>query len=191
MSALRYAILGLLAREPMSGYDVARRLKVPVGYFWHASHSQIYPELEALRRAGMVTQRTVAGDARPDKKVYTITAAGRGDLEAWVTEPVHPPPLRDELLLKTFSMWTVDRERAEAFYRAQEARFAAELAHFEEIDRNLKTREQRELASAETPESAAYATLRAGIAIKRASAEWCAWMASRFAAPARKRRRRR
>jgi DNA-binding PadR family transcriptional regulator len=45
IATLGYAILGLLARQPLSGYDVAARLKVPVGFYWTAHYSQIRPEL--------------------------------------------------------------------------------------------------------------------------------------------------
>ena len=48
MTTLGYALLGLLARRPLSGYDLAGQLKVPVVFFWHARISQIYPELARL-----------------------------------------------------------------------------------------------------------------------------------------------
>ncbi len=49
-----YAILGLLAREALSGYDLSSRMRAPVGYFWEARHSQIYPELARLAADGKV-----------------------------------------------------------------------------------------------------------------------------------------
>ena len=38
-----------MARRALSGYDLAREMKRPVGYFWQARHSQIYPQLARLR----------------------------------------------------------------------------------------------------------------------------------------------
>ena len=52
--SLRHAILGLLARQPSTGYDLARLFDLSLRTTWHASHSQIYPELARLEEAGMV-----------------------------------------------------------------------------------------------------------------------------------------
>ena len=76
VTTLGYALLGLLAREPLSGYDLAQRLKGRVGFFWQARHSQIYPELGRLEAAGLVRHAVVEQQDRPDKKVYTIAEAG-------------------------------------------------------------------------------------------------------------------
>jgi DNA-binding PadR family transcriptional regulator len=94
-STLGYALLGLLAREPLSGYDLAQRMKQRVGYFWQAAgHSHIYPELGRLEAGGLATHEVVAQDERPAKKVYAITDAGRAALRRWVTEPAPAPARR-------------------------------------------------------------------------------------------------
>ena len=75
-SNLGCALLGLLARSPSTGYDLARRMERPVGYFWSARHSQIYPELAKLERAGLVSHEVVDG------------AYVKGEqLEFWVWSP--------------------------------------------------------------------------------------------------------
>ena len=48
MTTLGYMLLGLLAREPMSGYDLAMQLKKHFTPFWPISHTQIYPALAQL-----------------------------------------------------------------------------------------------------------------------------------------------
>lgn len=48
MGTLRYAILGLLNRKAMTGYDLSKEFQTSLAEFWHAKHSQIYPELKAL-----------------------------------------------------------------------------------------------------------------------------------------------
>src|SRR5918997_950310 len=95
MATLGYAILGLLSREELSGYDLAGRMQVRVGHFWEARHSQIYPELARLEEGGLVTHRVVEQEERPDKKVYEITPAGLAALKEWVTELPVPRPARD------------------------------------------------------------------------------------------------
>jgi DNA-binding PadR family transcriptional regulator len=83
-STLGYALLGLLAREPLSGYDLAQQMKGPVAFFWQAQHSQIYPELARLEKDGLVQFEVVPQYDRPAKKVYAPTEAGRAALRAWV-----------------------------------------------------------------------------------------------------------
>ena len=49
MRTLKYAILGLIRRGPVTGYDIAREFRSQaLSNFWHAKHSQIYPELKKL-----------------------------------------------------------------------------------------------------------------------------------------------
>src|SRR3712207_9157781 len=102
MRVLGYAILGLLSREELTGYDLAGRMRARVGHFWEARHSQIYPELARLEEGGMVRHRVIEQQDRPDKKVYEITDRGLEALKAWVTEPPAPRPARDELVLKAY-----------------------------------------------------------------------------------------
>ena len=67
MTTLGYALLGLLARRALSGYDLAREMKRPVGYFWQARHSQIYPQLARLEALGLVAHgwwRSTTGRTR-------------------------------------------------------------------------------------------------------------------------------
>ena len=122
MTTLGYALLGLLAREPLSGYDLAGLMRARVGFFWEARHSQIYPELARLEGKGLVTHVVVEQQDRPDKKVYEITAAGLSALKEWVTTPVEQRAARDELVLKAYSMWLADPGRAVALFREPDAR---------------------------------------------------------------------
>lgn len=53
-STLGFALLSLLTRGPDTGYRLAQRIKAPIGHFWTATHSQIYPKLARLADAGWV-----------------------------------------------------------------------------------------------------------------------------------------
>ena len=74
-------------RGPASGYEVKARLEAGAAQFWHASYSQIYAELRRLERLGYVTEERVLQEGRPNKRVYTITDAGRGALRDWLGGP--------------------------------------------------------------------------------------------------------
>jgi DNA-binding PadR family transcriptional regulator len=174
---LSYALLGLLARRPLWGYELARRMKEPIGYFWHAHHSQIYPELAALESQGFVTHEVVQQQDRPDKKLYSITEAGRVTLQRWVIEVELGSPSRDELMVKAFSVWLADRNAASALYRAHEREHLRQLAIYETQQAQLEERHGADAQRVDSPAFASYATLRHGIEYERGYAQWCGWMA--------------
>ena len=105
--SLRFAILSLLSRESMTGYDLTKRFDSSITFFWSAKHSQIYPELAALTKEGLVTFEVVAQTSKPNKKVYTITDLGRGRLAEWVAEPPDKRNVKDPLILKAWSIGCV------------------------------------------------------------------------------------
>lgn len=93
MRVLKYAILGLLNRHPMTGYDIAKDFKHELAEFWHANHSQIYTELKKLHDEQLVTFDIEISGEVLEKKQYSITAAGKADLLNWLHQ--------DELMSKT------------------------------------------------------------------------------------------
>jgi len=95
-----FAVLGQVAAGPTTGYEVKARLETGAAQFWHASYSQIYAELRRLEGMGFVSEERVVQDGRPNKRVYTITEAGRGALRDWLAEPWGLAHLRDESLVK-------------------------------------------------------------------------------------------
>ncbi|MDP8949764.1 MAG: PadR family transcriptional regulator [Actinomycetota bacterium] len=181
MTTLGYAILGLLAREELSGYDLASRMRARVGHFWEARHSQIYPELARLEEGGLVTHRVVEQQDRPDKKVYEITPAGLEVLKEWVTEPPAPRPARDELVLKAYSLWLAEPEEAIALFRGQELRHEERLLAYEGVRAWMEKEWGKDVLRTDSPRFASYAALRCGILYERGYAEWCRWVAERLA----------
>ena len=177
MTTLGYAILGLLSREALSGYDLTGRMKGRVGYFWSAGHSQIYPELARLEDGGFVTYSVVEQRERPDKKVYEITAPGLAALKEWVVRPPEPKPSRDELVLKAYSVWLADPEEAARLFRGEESRHEEQLAHYEELEAWMQGEWGEELFRPDSPRFATHASLRRGIIYERGAAEWCRWVA--------------
>ncbi len=95
-----FAVLGQLAAGPSSGYEIKARLEGGAAHFWHASYSQIYAELRRLSELGLAGEEQVLQDARPNKRVYTITPAGRRALDDWLREPWGLASLKDESLVK-------------------------------------------------------------------------------------------
>ncbi len=98
----RYAILGMLSTEPMSGYDIKKAIENSVANFWNESYGQIYPILKQLADTGLTTSHTEKQEGKPERYVYTLTDRGREELLRWLTEPVEHAVERNELLLKLF-----------------------------------------------------------------------------------------
>lgn len=85
---LPHAILVSLSEQAGSGYELARRFDRSIGYFWAATHQQIYRTLRTMEEAGWVSVTPVAQQGKPDKKVYAVSPAGRGELARWIAEPL-------------------------------------------------------------------------------------------------------
>src|SRR5919112_3880270 len=93
-------VLGLLAEEPRSGYDLLKRAEGSVAHMWAPAKSQLYAVLPRLVDAGLARRRSVRQTGRPDKQVYRLTPAGRSAVAKWLETST--PKTWDELLLKVF-----------------------------------------------------------------------------------------
>ncbi|MBT2526565.1 PadR family transcriptional regulator [Streptomyces sp. ISL-99] len=98
--ALEHAILVSLLEKPGSGYELARRFERSIGYFWNATHQQIYRVLKRMESDGWIDVREVPQQARPDKKEYSVAAPGRAALAQWLHEPIEPESVRHDLAVK-------------------------------------------------------------------------------------------
>jgi DNA-binding PadR family transcriptional regulator len=176
-STLGFALLGLLARKSRNGYELSQALRRPIGYFWTASHSQVYPELARLEAARYITHTVIDGPGPRDTKRYDITAAGRRALAAWAGSPARPAPERDEFMLKVYSLWLVEPARARTLIVEQLARHEAQLAHYEQLERDMRSEHEALLSDPTTPQFSAYATLRRGLSFERHARDWCVWLA--------------
>jgi DNA-binding PadR family transcriptional regulator len=52
-----YVILGMVHLGAQSGYEIKRMVELSTRFFWTISQAQIYPSLQRLGRAGLVTGR--------------------------------------------------------------------------------------------------------------------------------------
>ena len=127
VSNLGYALLAAIAREPVTGYALARLVRDPIGFFWETRHSQIYPELARLEGAGLVASTSGHGPGPRPKRTYAATDAGLAELRAWIAAPSRFGGRRDELLLKVYASWLVEREVMIELVSAARRHHAAQL----------------------------------------------------------------
>ena len=109
--SLRHVILGLLARKPSTGYELSQMFDLSLRTAWHASHSQIYPELNRLHSAGLV--EVVERGAR-GSKTYAPTDAGHAELRHWLVEVEPDRSQRNECAVRLFlgQLLPADERRA-------------------------------------------------------------------------------
>lgn len=113
--SLRYALLGLLAVQPASGYDLKRAINRSTYFIWNATGPQIYNTLHSLREEGFITSQAQPQQGKPDKQIHTITDSGRKTLKEFMGKPIRTSVTRDEVLLRIFfgnfaSKKTIQRE---------------------------------------------------------------------------------
>ena len=167
--ALEHAILVALSEQAGSGYDLARRFDRSIGYFWTATHQQVYKVLARMERDGWVSAAVVEQDGRPDKKHYELTDPGRDELRRWLAEPAQPEVTRSELAVKI-------RGASGGDLRAvlDEVRRHRDL-HAERLDRYLHN-EKREFPDPTRLRGRRlhqYLVLRGGISYERGAIDWC------------------
>lgn len=134
-NTLRSIILGLLGAHPMSGYDIKRAFDRSLATYWNAGNSQIYTTLKALAARGLVSSELIVQEGRPNRRVYTLTEAGRAELDAWLGEDVPARFTKDEFLTKLF--FCGQTSDAVALRHLEEHR-AALLAQLEDMERALR-----------------------------------------------------
>jgi DNA-binding PadR family transcriptional regulator len=173
--ALAHALLAALYDASCSGYDLAKKFDGSVGFFWSASHQQIYRELTKLEEQSYISAAVVQQTNRPDKKVYEVTTSGQNYLRDWISQPSTVPAIKDELLVKLFAgdlaeptmiLCELEHHRAQHqdildTYKAIEQQL---FQNVPELSRNRRYQ---------------YLTLRLGI---RLETEWLAWYAEAIAA---------
>jgi DNA-binding PadR family transcriptional regulator len=177
MGALHYALLGLLTRRPLSGWEILKRFNRSIVFFWNAKRTQIYAELRRLERLGLVSSRIVVQGPRPNKRHYAITAAGRTALRAWLDRPTPVQPIKDEMLLRTFFADLLPPSRVAADLRRHGEKHQRVLAEFETIRAALEARYGPLEATGDRALAFGYLVLEQGIRFERMYGEWCRWAA--------------
>lgn len=98
--SLSHALMTSLLEKPSSGYDLARRFDKSIGYFWRATHQQIYRELARMEKAAWISSEAAPDGGRTRKRIYGVLDAGRLELQRWVREPAEPQDQRDALMVR-------------------------------------------------------------------------------------------
>jgi len=99
LSTTSYAVLGMLAVQPWSAYELTKQIRRSLAYCWPKAESVLYDEPKRLVRLGLATARDEPAGART-RVVYDITDAGRALLREWLATEPAPPRFELEPLLR-------------------------------------------------------------------------------------------
>jgi len=102
-----------------------------IGYFWQATHQQIYRELVSLEELGYVER--IPSSSLSTEKLYVLTIEGRNALVEWIMQPSEPGVLREDLLLKVRAGSLVPRDVLLEELHRRRALHAQRLAVYREI----------------------------------------------------------
>lgn len=167
--ALEHAILVSLEERSGSGYELAQRFEKSIGFFWAASHQQIYRTLKRMIELGWVSYEEVAQAGRPDKKVYRASDGGRVELRRWLAEPGEPTMIRDELALKIRGASLGDTDTILAQIEQHRDRHAERL----DVYRVIEKRDFPDPARLTGQQLHQYLVLRGGVRAEQGLVEWC------------------
>lgn len=107
---LKHGILGLINYHNMTGYEIMQAFRDSLNFFWTAQTSQIYRELQTLEEKKWVEKTIVPQQGKPDKNIYSITEAGRGELLRWLSDGDLGLNARTPVLMKVFFLGERSRE---------------------------------------------------------------------------------
>jgi PadR family transcriptional regulator AphA len=173
LSATAYVILGMVRREPRSGYEIKGLVDNTTRFFWAASYGQIYPELKRLSEAGLVVGAEAPTGGRR-RTVYEITADGEEALRTWLRQPPEVFEMREEGLLKLFFADALPREEAVEIVRAMRAHRLETAAQLRAIEPVAEGKE----------DPFPLMVLRSGIEFTEWFADWCERMEAQILASA-------
>jgi PadR family transcriptional regulator PadR len=74
------AILALLAEKPLYGFEIARQIEEKTAGVLCFTLASLYPMLYDLEKRGSITGRWEPNQAGRDRRVYSLTPAGKKEL---------------------------------------------------------------------------------------------------------------
>lgn len=172
MNTLSYGLLGILANESMSGYDLMLRMNL----FWHARHSHIYPLLAKLEEDKYVEFILVEQSGKPDKKIYTPTEKGLKAVKEWLEEITPEPINKDEMLLKTYCLHILGEDKARKLLKDREEMYRNKFIYFQKKIENFKEQCGGVLNNTDSGYFSRFVILNKVLGDAKWGMEWCQWV---------------
>jgi deazaflavin-dependent oxidoreductase (nitroreductase family) len=166
--SLRHALIGLLAEQPASGWDLSKRFEEVLGSVWPAGHPQIYGELRKLQEEELIE---VDSEGPRGRKAYRPTDAGIAEVRRWLTSTETDHTMRLEPLLRSVFFWLMTPEELAAHLEREAAYYRAMAAGLREL---AAAKDRGDFGYGPQTRSLRIA-VEAGIKVNDALAEWADW----------------
>ncbi len=174
LTTAAYVVLGMIRIGARTGYEIKQLTGQSIRYFWTISPVQIYPSLNQLEEAGLITGREDP-QGRRRRRVYEITGAGQAALREWLGRPDPMPfELRDLGLVKLFFADALAPGQARQVLRAVRERSESRVAELRAVEPTAR-------AVRESGDAYPGLTLAMGIAVHQAMADLCRDFERRYA----------
>ena len=140
--SLDHAILGFLNYRPYSGYDLKKIFDTSVRHFWPADQSQIYRTLNRLTDKGWSKMEKIEQENRPARKEYSITDAGREELQNWLVTPLPFAESRSAPLIQVFFAGQLSDDEVLEMFERVAGYMRAGMAAYDAIPQQMEAYEQ-------------------------------------------------
>ena len=170
--SLRDAVLAALLEGESSGYDLAKDFDASVANFWPATPQQLYRELDRLAAQGLIRARIVQQERRPNKRMFSLTGAGREAIRQFTTRAPKPSVIRDELLVKVQASDAGDLDAVRGFIRERLDWASAKVARYERLRARMLDGRSEDEYLVESDRVGPYLTLMRGISFEEENIRW-------------------
>jgi DNA-binding PadR family transcriptional regulator len=170
--SLRDAVLAALLEGEASGYDLAKGFDASVANFWTATPQQLYRELERLDDQGLIQARVVQQERRPNKRMFSLTEAGRQAIRQFTAHAPKPPLIRDELMVKVQAADAGDMQAVRDSIAEQWQWATAKLQRYERLRARLLDGRGEEEYFNQAERIGPYLTLLRGISFEQDTIRW-------------------
>ncbi|MEH6590677.1 MAG: PadR family transcriptional regulator [Halioglobus sp.] len=167
--ALSHAIMTALLEDDFTGYELAKYFDTTMGFFWRASHQQIYQELRKMSDKKWLSACVVEQTGKPNKVLYSLTELGKATLEQWIITASKLQPAKDDFMIKLYNVGHCDVTPILTELDERQKEWEEELELFQRI---CIKHFANPLALPDT-QKGIYLTLKVGIGQMKFYLQWC------------------
>lgn len=133
--SLKHGILGLLNYNNMTGYELDKKIKESLNFFWQSQTSQVYREVNNMEKKGWLKSEKVIQLDKPNKKIYSITDTGKQELINWLSEYNDETFfIKSELMVKVFFSGEKDYKENIEFLKNYKQNFTQKLKQLQKVE---------------------------------------------------------
>ncbi|PKM78181.1 MAG: hypothetical protein CVU90_03940 [Firmicutes bacterium HGW-Firmicutes-15] len=166
--SLEFTLLGLLNRNPRTGYDLSKIVSRTTNFYWTATQTQVYQSLKKMADRGWITSETILQTGKPSKLLYHINPEGQIAFMEWLRDPPDSPTMKEPFMVQMYFLDLLDKEEILNKIKFIQAMHEQRLQEFQEYrgnivaaDKSLKENMARSLP------------LKAGILFEETWITWC------------------